>query len=409
MQPSDLVLRFISSIGGPREALYYLSLFRSERPESFALICVPDAILHEAIGALVMDLRFLAQLGLTPVLVLGMSVPAGDPVHGQQDGEAHGHAPGAARIRAQADKLARRLLPEVRCEILAAPDAAGQARTAARAGAIAVVLADTLPPASTAGGAADAHGFAGLSALASALATRKIVFLDRQSGLQPREGPVPSLVDITTEYEALRATLPAEHAALLGHIRELIHEVSHRITVTVTSPLDLLRELFTTSGAGTLIRRGSLITRHRHYDTLDRARVRRLLERAFDKPLAEGFFEREADSTIYAADDVRGLAIVDKSPYGPYLSKFAVDRQAQGEGVGRDLWRALTADCSTLLWRSRIDNPITAWYRQQCDGMVRTGRWLVFWRGLSVDRVAEAVRYADGMPPDFTHAPARSA
>ena len=373
MQPSDLVLRFISSIGGPREALYYLSLFRSERPEAFAMIAASAAVMGEAMGALVVDLRFLAQLGLTPVIVLGHRDPA--------------------RARALAEQLAQRLRPDVSSTIVDRPDSPGQIRSAARAGTVALVL---LPEDSGAAG----HGADALAELAAALGTRKVVFVDRQSGLQPKHGPVPSLVNITTEYEALRAALPDDQAALLGRIQRLIHTVPHRFTVAVTSPLDLLRELFTTSGAGTLIRRGSVVSRHGDYAAVDRDRVRRLLESAFDKPLSDDFFARPIAS-LYVADDVRGLAIINQTVHGSYLSKFAVDRQAQGEGVGRDLWRALVADCPMLLWRSRRDNPVAAWYQQQCDGMMRTARWLIFWRGLDVDRIAEAIRYADAAPPDF--------
>lgn len=378
MQPSDLVLRFISSIGGPREALYYLSLFRSARPEAFAIIAASDTVVREAVGALVVDLRFLAQLGLTPVLVLGHGDPAG--------------------ARAQAAQIVQRLRPDVACTIVDPPDLPGQMpdqiRAAARAGTIALV-----PASDTAGPGSDQPTDA-LAELAAALGTRKVVFVDRQSGLQPKDGPIPSLVDITTEYEALRASLPDDQAALLGRIQHLIHTVPHRFTVAVTSPLDLLRELFTTSGAGTLVRRGSVVTRYGDYATVNRDRVRRLLESAFDKPLSDDFFTRPI-AALYVADDVRGLAIINHTTHGAYLSKFAVDRQAQGEGVGRDLWRALVADCPTLLWRSRLDNPIAAWYQQQCDGMVRTSHWLIFWRGLDVDRIAEAIRYADTAPPDF--------
>ena len=174
----------------------------------------------------------------------------------------------------------------------------------------------------------------------------------------------------------------------------------HRLSITITSPLDLLRELFTTRGAGTLIRRGAVISRYTDFAAISLPKLRDLIESAFHRRLVHGFFDRPIDS-VYLADDYRGVGIVSNTEQGPYLSKFAVDRRAQGEGVGRDLWRALVRDHQTLLWRSRPDNPIAAWYQQQCDGMVRAGMWLVFWRGLPHSRLSAAIELALAAPPDF--------
>src|SRR5690606_6045017 len=119
--------------------------------------------------------------------------------------------------------------------------------------------------------------------LASALATRKIIFLGKSSGLQPKNGPIPSLVDVSSEYDTLRRDLPGDEAELLRQTRRLIDAIAHRLTIAVTSPLDLLRELFTMRGAGTLIRRGSAIARLPGYHGADIARARAVIESAFGR------------------------------------------------------------------------------------------------------------------------------
>ena len=81
-------------------------------------------------------------------------------------------------------------------------------------------------------------------------------------------------------------------------------------------------------------------------------------------------------------------------PGAPYLSKFAVDRQAQGEGIGSDLWSVLVRNHPTFFWRARPTNPITPWYAKQCDGLARFPEWHVFWRGLPVETIKPAIRYA---------------
>ncbi len=421
MQPGDMVLRFIASIGGPREAQFYLSLFRSQFPESFAIIAVSNEILRQAPGALAVDLRFLARLGLTPVVMLGLL----DGQHDNDDGERSAANRGDFAVRAHADAIARRLREDISCAIIHAPhnddqrdgpsssgdsaeapspDAtptttmAAKVRAAARNGALPIVVSGNWPSGNRT--SALKQRFATLTALAGTLRTRKIVVLGRQSGLQPMDGAIPSLVDITYEHDELAARLPRSKAALLSAIRDLIEDVPHRLTVSVTSPLDLLRELFTTYGAGTLLRRGSRIQRHHDYRDLNCERIRFLLESAFERPLVRSFFEQPVER-LYIADNVRGLAIITDSPLGPYLSKFAVEREAQGEGVGGDLWRALAADCPSLLWRSRAGNPINRWYQHRCHGMMRTGDWHVFWRGLPVEHIADAVNYALAQPADF--------
>jgi bifunctional N-acetylglutamate synthase/kinase len=367
----DLVLRFLASIGKPAEAQAYLELFRAERPESFAIIAVGDSNLDPAIDALITDFRFLSELGLEPVVAFGLVSPE--------------------RGRAQAEAIAARLLPVARCRVV---DADG-ASAACREGVIPLV------PGFAGARTVDAR-FDRLAQLAGALGGRKLVFLGRRSGLQPKGKPALSLVDLTTEYDALTGAgvLPARQAALLRQVRRLLDAVPHRMTVSVTSPLDLLRELFTVKGAGTLIRRGSTVRRHAGFAEVDRARLEELIERAFGRPLSPAFFERPA-LAIYIADDYRGAAVVTPTELGPYLSKFAVDVAARGEGIGRDLWQALTRDYPAFFWRSRAANPITPWYVQQCDGMLRTDPWIIFWRGLAPADLPAAITRAQSAPVDL--------
>ena len=88
----------------------------------------------------------------------------------------------------------------------------------------------------------------------------------------------------------------------------------------------------------------------------------------------------------------------------PYLSKFAVEPEAQGEGMGRDLWEAISRDYPALYWRGRPENPIASWYASVCDGMVRLPEWIVYWRGVETARIPEVIEAARARPPDFSPA-----
>src|SRR5256885_14785578 len=72
METSDVVLRFLGSVGSRRESDFYLALFRAGDPERFAAISVDANVARHAAEAVTLDLRFLAALGLYPVVLLGL-------------------------------------------------------------------------------------------------------------------------------------------------------------------------------------------------------------------------------------------------------------------------------------------------------------------------------------------------
>jgi len=355
--PNRAVLRFLASIGRPAEAELYLSLYRAERPESFAVIAVDPEVMGVAGDALAVDLEFLAELGLSPILALA----------------------GAEQAAQLAGGLAR---------LAEASDPAGAAEIARR-GRIPIVLV---------------AGDGELAGLAAAVATRKLILLGPHGRMVRAGGggePL-SIVDLSAELAELLApgALSDAHRRLLERARALVDGVPHAMGVAVTSPLDLLRELFTVRGAGTLVRRGTQVAAHRDLGAVDRARLSALVEAAFGRPLRADFWARPIER-VYVAGDYRGAAVVSPTAEGAYLTKLAVDAPARGEGVGRDLWRALTSDYPTFYWRARSDNPIASWYQEQCDGMVKRGAWRVFWRGLEPARIPAAIAAAEASPVDF--------
>ncbi len=239
-----------------------------------------------------------------------------------------------------------------------------------------------------------------LATLVTERRAQKLIFLGPWRGLEPAGRAIPSHIDLTTEYDELAPLLPDEHRALLDEARRIIDAAEHPITVAVTSPLELLRELFTVHGAGTMIRRGAVVSRFDEFAAADPRRLAAVMESAFGAAPPDELFSRPI-AGVYVAGDYAGAAIVTTSELGPYLNKFAVDRRAQGEGIGRDLWRAIATDCPTLFWRGRDDNPIIAWYQQQCDGMNRVEGWHVFWRGLEPTQIPRAIELALAAPDDF--------
>jgi hypothetical protein len=382
MMETEIITRFLESVGQKADVDLYLKLFRAQKKESFAVICASARIVKTALDPFHFDLRILSGLGLTPVVVVGLFEPR------------------------DADRQATRvhewlLEDDVRAQIVPLAPALSPALVEV---VRETVHMNTIPLLSLepAREAPLESRFTLLRELVSGLETRKVVFLSTSAGLE-REGLPPiSTVNLGTDYERLLGShaLTRQHASLLRHGKQLLDQTPHRMTATVVNPLQLLRELFTVNGAGTLIRKGSRIDSHHGFASLDRARLRVLIESAFGRLLHEDALEREVER-IFVEENYLGAAILNQTPVGIYLNKFAVDRQAQGEGIGGDLWSVMTRDYPSFFWRARPDNPISSWYLKNCDGVARFADWHVYWRGIAVEGIEPAIRYALAASVDF--------
>jgi bifunctional N-acetylglutamate synthase/kinase len=383
---AEIVQRFLESVGAKADIDLYLKLFRSQRKETFAIIAPNAQIVKSALDPVHFDLRILAGLGLLPVVVLGMLEP--------KDADAQ-----STRV---SDWLIEDAVP---CERIAAAgdergiatDTAAAIRAAIARGAIPLVSLESGKELTVEG------RFRLLAALSTELETRKILFLSRRAGLVFGDGPPPSLVSLATDTERLLApgVLSRGQATLLRQVKQLLERVSHRLSVTVVNPLMLLRELFTVSGAGTMIRKGSRIDVHEGMTDIDRVRLEALFASAFGRRIRSDFFSGPI-ARAFVEENYMGAALVQETPVAPYLTKFAVERQAQGDGLGTELWSLVQRDYPRFFWRSRPGNAITPWYAKQCDGLARFPEWHVFWRGLPVETIDPAIRYALGAPSDFS-------
>ena len=129
-------------------------------------------------------------------------------------------------------------------------------------------------------------------------------------------------------------------------------------------------------------------------------RLEALLTATFGRALKATFFDR-APTGVYIEQTLSRRGRVSAGGGATFLTKFVVDRLAQGLGIGRDLWEAVTRDHERLFWRARPQNPITQWYQSQCHGMVRTEHWNVYWRGVSHQNIPGLIEEALALGPDF--------
>lgn len=390
MMEPEVIQRFLESVGQKADIDLYLKLFRAQEKESFAIIAADAQMVRTALDPFHFDLRILAGLGLHPVVLLGLfdAKDADRQAQRVYDWLVEDQVP--ARILEPAADMPGGDIEAIRGTI--------------HTNTIPIVSLESARETSTDG------RFNLLSALAGRLGTRKVIFLSPTAGLEREGSPHISMVNLSIDYERLLGAhghLARRHYTLLRQARDLLNEVPQRMSVAVVSPLALLRELFTVAGAGTLIRKGSRIESHTNFDRIDLPRLRTLIESAFGKLLKDEVLERGVER-IFVEENYLGAALLSPSPVAAYLSKFAVERTAQGEGIGGDLWSVLIRNYPSFFWRARPDNPITSWYAKQCDGLYRADKWHVFWRGLPPSRIEAAIDHALGTPGDFLPMPPMS-
>ena len=391
---AEAVVTFLDSVGRRSEAELYLRMFRELPQESFALIAVETVSLAAQGSSIADQLRFLADLGLLAPVVVGLFEPA--------------------LAHAAADRFSRRLAA-VRLETnIYRADAKGLAdfvRADLRNGAIPILVYEDPTEATL-------DRFHRLGDLAAELGSRKIVLVrqhgaiganvDRDVDLAPQYpllmgGNGISVINLRAEFDLFRQRqlLSADDMALLHDLQAVYERVATpSLVFNVTGPFDVLKELFTVKGAGTVVRRGTSITKVQRYSALDQARLQRLIESSFGRSLSPDLFSRPL-LAAYIAPEYHGAAVLEPSPIAAILSKFVVDPVAQGEGMGRDIWQAMILEQPSVIWRARSKNPICSWYAWQCDGMVRRGYWTVYWRGVEPDQVQAVVDLMLSRPEDL--------
>ncbi|WP_298917509.1 hypothetical protein [uncultured Algimonas sp.] len=369
------VLSSLSAIGATQEAGFYADLFAKTDPERFALILLdPRVLKNPLLEVLTSNLQFLASLGLSPTLLIGAS----------DDNR--------TSIKFQSQRLMRALDSSgVKSAKLNTQTYAliSEIRRRAQAG-IMPILEMT-----------ERRGQGGLTKLVNDLRPSKIVSLQPSGGLSldGRRRRNMRLSDI----EPLLGTtaLTAGQDRFLRTVQRIEQEAEEgRRSYVLASPLNLLSELFTTKGSGTLIRRGAEIVHHKTLRTLDKAALRKAMESAFGKSLRDSALKGKIRAA-YVEPDFRAGAIFTTLADQPYLSKFWVVPEAQGEGLARDVWDRMTEDLGAFFWRSRAENPFNDWYVSACDGLQKCGDWRVFWKGLDAATLPTAIQAATSAAEDF--------
>jgi acetylglutamate kinase len=414
----DIIVRLLTNIGSRKEVEQYLRHYASVDAQKVAVVKVGGTILEGSLDDLASSLAFLQKVGLQPIVVHGA---------GRQVARAIREA-GLTRdaMTPEALEVSRRVLQR---ENLALADALEGFGTRARpivSGVFEVkepgdvtrvhdaaikssLAAGYLPILAPLGETERGHILnlnpdVAARELALAVRSHKTIFLTAAGGLLDGEGRVVSAVNLDEDFDELmkRDWVKKGMRRKLEQIRAVLMELPRSSSVSITSPEHLAKELFTHRGAGTLVRMGERVGKHDTFDGMDQPRLRGLLEQCFGRELDPDYFAKKTPYAVYLADSYRATAIFTREEPLPYLDKFAVTTEAQGEGIGGSIWKKVRKDIPKFFWRSRASNPVNDWYAEKADGSFKSDTWWVYWCGTqSFPEIQACVERALAMPATF--------
>jgi bifunctional N-acetylglutamate synthase/kinase len=402
------IVRLLSNMASTREIQLYLKRFSQLDAARFAVVKVGAAVLRDDPGALVSSLAFLQQVGLTPIVIHDAGPHLDDEL------AAAGVEAGACFMSSAALGVVRRVIQLENLRLVEALQAAGGRATSIHAG---VFQADFLDPdaglrgkvvavhtgsidaaiavrsipviaslGETTGGqilSIDANDAA--DALVTRLQPYKIIFLTPTAGLLDAQGRLIESISLSTQYEELmrQPWLDPSVRVQIEQIHAVLMQLPPSTSVSITSPDEMAKELFTHRGSGTLIRRGEKINAHTSWQDVDVERLRALIESSFRRTLASDYFQRTKPVRVYISEHYRAAIVLTREGSFTYMDKFTVSDDAQGEGLGRAMWQVMRAENPQLFWRSRRGNAINEFYFANADGAVKDPEWTVFWYGIT--------------------------
>ncbi|GAA3923396.1 acetylglutamate kinase [Luteimonas lutimaris] len=423
-QTRQTIVRLLSGMGSAKEIDQYLKRFSQLDAARFAVVKVGGAVLRDEPDALVSSLAFLQQVGLTPIVVHGAGPQLDEAM--QAAGIEKKVVDNLRHTDAAVLAVVRRVLRRENLRLVEALQAEGVRATSIQSGVfeakfldrdryglvgrvagvdtdgiLAAIKVGSIPVIASLG-ETDGGQIVNVNAdwaaneLIKVLQPYKIVFLTGTGGLLDGEGRVIDSINLSTEYDELLAQ-PWLHSGMrvkIEQIHDLLMALPPSSSVSITRPAELARELFTHKGSGTLVRRGERVLRATRWDELDLPRLRGLVESAFGRHLVDDYFERTPLLRAYVSEHYRTAVILVEVDGVPYLDKFAVLDDAQGEGLGRAVWNVMREETPRLFWRSRHHNAVNIFYYAEADGCLRQERWKTFWYGLDgFDRIERAVAH----------------
>ncbi|KAF4124463.1 N-acetyl-gamma-glutamyl-phosphate reductase / acetylglutamate kinase [Geosmithia morbida] len=416
----EIVAQTVSSIGSRREGQQYLKLFTSVSSQKFAVIKVGGAILTEYLDELCRSLLFLYELGLYPVIVHG----AGPQLNRLL--EKAGVEPQFEEgIRVTDEKtlgIARKLFLEENLKLTDRLDELGVATRSISGvfmadyldkekwkyvGKITKVNKDAIERSIEAGYVPimtsmaesedgrllNVNADVAAAELARALEPLKVVYLSEKGGLFDGDGDKISHINLDEEFDHLMSQPWCRYGTRLKirEIKELLDTLPRSSSVAIIHPSDLQKELFTDSGAGTMIRRGDKIQKVTSVAEFgDLEKVKATLIRDREGLDAEATVDRFLDFlaenpfTAYFDEGMQCLAVVmppSKTRPMATLATLNITKSGWLSNVAENVFASIKKDNPSLVWTVSEDDENLTWFFDKADGTFNRNGSVLFYYG----------------------------
>lgn len=233
--------------------------------------------------------------------------------------------------------------------------------------------------------------------LARALQPLKIVYLSEKGGLFNEDTKEKiSTINLDEEWEELTKQWWFRYGTRLKikEIKELLEDLPRTSSVAIIATSDLQKELFTDSGAGTLIQRGNKLDVKTSIADLDAGKIEKALERA-------GAFAADADKTAATKKFLDGLSGKEFKAYADApMEVLAVVTPSAGKDIAvmellsaskagwlqrivDNVFSAVKKDFKKLVWVVESEDENLSSHFDKADGSFGHGKKTMFWYGLS--------------------------
>lgn len=425
----NTIARLLSSIGSKKEVEQYLRYFTSVESQKFAVIKVGGAIISHEIDALASSLAFLNHLGLYPIVCHGGGPQINKILEDQ--GVEPQYIDGIRITDGKTLEVARKILLEENLKLVEALEERGvRARpvtggvftaeyldkekyqlvgkithvnaepieSSIRAGALPILtsLAETPD-----GQILNVNADVAAGELARVIQPLKVVYLNEKGGLFHGETKEKiSSLHLDEDYEDLMKQPWVKFGTKLKikEIKELLDHLPRSSSVAIISTGDLQKELFTHSGAGTLIRRGYKLKSVESVDELPMDKVEKLLsldpEFKSNESGLKKYLESLKNSTvkIYVDEPMDVIGIVKYEPgLPPIMEKFVASKNGWLNTVTDHIWHIIKKDNKQLIWSVNAPDANTSWHFDRSEGSSRKGGRIFFSYGVEPNVVSEIV------------------
>jgi N-acetyl-gamma-glutamyl-phosphate reductase/acetylglutamate kinase len=417
------VVQLLSNIGSKREVQQYLSHFSSVSSQQFAVIKVGGAIITEHLESLTSALAFLNHVGLFPVVVHGAGPQLNKLL--EDAGVEPQFEEGIRVTDGKTLAVARKLFLEENLKLVekleemgvrARPITSGvfgaeyldkekynlvgkinkvnkgPIEAAINAGCLPILTSMAETPE---GQVLNVNADVAAGELARELQPLKIVYLSEKGGLFNADtNEKISAINLDEEYEYLMSQWWCRYGTRLKikETKQLLDGLPRTSSVAIIHPADLQKELFTDTGAGTLIRRGNkLSTASAISQFEDLKKLKDVLVRDREGLDARATVDRYVDDLqshefkAYFDEPMDALAIVlppSSSTALANLATFTITRAGWLTNVADNVFAAIKKDHPKLVWTVKEDDENLTWFFDKAEGSLSKNGEVMFWYGI---------------------------